>query len=152
MFALVKILLTWAVFESTVICVSRQQVEEQKKMVRKTTRLYKNNCKTLQEDRAIWYLFGFSWIIIYGLKARKENFELQQADQNSHLTVPVKVPTCQDSSCTRVPDRLGECRQHLALSCYALWHAKVERLCTKYEISVFHITTNRNRAISWERK
>lgn len=44
-------------------------------------------------------------------------FELEEADRNLHLMVPVKVLTCQVTTCIRVLGRLGECQQHCVVPC-----------------------------------
>lgn len=109
-------------------------------------RLPKNNCR-------IGYLALFFHGKLFIVKKHGKKtlrFELKQAGKNLHLTVTLKVLICQDSSCIR-PRQTGRVLAALGaqLLCVVPCQGGAERLCTKYDISVFHIATDGKRAVSW---
>lgn len=107
------------------------------------------NRKTEETDTWLCFFFHGKLFIVkkHGKKTLK--FELKQAGKNLHLTVTLKVLICQDSSCIR-PRQIGKVLAALGaqLLCIVPCQGGAEWLCTKYDISVFHIATNGKRAVS----
>lgn len=110
------------------------------------------NRKTEEIDTWLCFFFFFHGKLFIVKKHGKKTlrFELKQAGKNLPLTVPLQVLICQDSSCIRTR-QIGRVLAALGaqLLCAVPCQGGAEWLCTKYDISVFHIATNENRAVSW---